>query len=51
MFQLEAESAKKCNVKDQLPAVNVVSLGTPLSVANVAIAPDAPAPRIIFAVV
>jgi hypothetical protein len=51
MFQLEALSAKKCIVNDQLPAVNVVSLGTPLSVANVAITPDTPPPRIIFAVV
>jgi hypothetical protein len=38
-------------VNDQLPAVVAISLGTPLSVANVAIAPDAPAPRIIFALV
>ena len=40
-----------CNVNDQLPEGNDVSLGTPLSVANVASTPDAPEARVILVVV
>jgi hypothetical protein len=49
--QTEEVSGKKCIVNPQLPAGIAIALGTPLSVANVAIVPLKPLPSVIEVVV
>jgi hypothetical protein len=51
MFQFALALDKKCKVKLQLPAGKLVSLGTPLSVANVVIIPLEPDASVMLVVV
>jgi hypothetical protein len=51
IFQFALLLDKTCNVNDQLPAGNDVTLGTPLSVANVVKIPLAPEASVMLVVV